>query len=125
MNRFLLVLLVFTLAGCQSAPSVKAPLSGKSDWYQAGFADALAGAVEKDIRTLAADFNDLKPDYAAYHQGYVSGQQKICHTDVLHAWGQKGQIFPASCDSVENARLLREAWQKGMDKGARDALTDN
>lgn len=119
--RFLPALLFVLLTGCQVDPYTHAPTPGATDWYQAGFEDAMSGAKEKNNETLAANFNDVKVDRAAWLRGYASGQKKLCQPDLLYAWGVAGKIFPAGCDGVKNAAQLRQQWQKGMDEGARAA----
>ncbi|WNN47671.1 DUF2799 domain-containing protein [Siccibacter colletis] len=122
MLRSMLLAIAFILTGCQLAPDLPASDTGKTDWYQAGYDDAIAGAVVKDDATLAANYNDLKPDRSRYLKGYASGQKKICQPEALYARGVNGKLYPASCDGLNNAGQLREAWQRGMDQGARDAL---
>lgn len=112
------LLLAVLLTGCQVDPYTHAPARGATDWYQAGFEDATAGAKAKNDETLAANFNNKKVDRQAYLRGYSSGQNKICRSDLLYAWGLAGKIFPAGCDDVKDAPLLRQQWQKGMDEGA-------
>lgn len=120
MLRFIPLAITLALAGCHAGSHSSA--AGKTNWYQAGYEDALSGAVAKDRATLAANYHDVKPDRRRYLEGYTRGQATICQPEALHAWGIKGKLFPASCDGVTDATLLREAWQRGMDQGARDAL---
>ncbi|HBI10634.1 MAG TPA: hypothetical protein DDY57_10915 [Franconibacter pulveris] len=117
MLRILPALLLVLLTGCQVDPYTHAPARGATDWYQAGFEDATAGAQKKNDETLAANFNDKKVDRKAYLRGYASGQQKVCRPDLLYAWGLAGKIFPTGCDDVDTAPQLRQQWQKGMDEG--------
>lgn len=122
MPRILVFALLFALTGCQLDSTAPAPTTGKTNWQQVGFEDAVSGAVAKDSSTLAANYNAVKPNREAYLKGYASGQQKICRPDFLYTWGVNGKLFPASCDGVDQATQLRAAWQRGMDQGAHDAL---
>ena len=119
--RLCSLLFVLLLAGCQVDPYTHAPTPGATDWYQAGFEDAMSGAKIKSDETLSANFNDVKVNRPDYLKGYANGQQKICQRELLYAWGLAGKIFPAGCDSVADATALRQQWQKGMDEGAKAA----
>jgi len=77
------------------------------------------GVAVKSNESLAANFNDPKVDRRAYLSGYKDGQEKICQENFVYAWGLAGRIFPASCDTAENATALRTAWKQGMDEGTK------
>lgn len=57
-------------------------------------------------------------DRPQYLKGYAEGQRKTCQQNFAYARGVTGKTFPASCDTVENASQLREAWQQGADENA-------
>lgn len=112
-------LMCLFLTACQIDPYTHQPHWTGTDWYDAGKEDAMNGVAVKSSETLAANFNDPKVDRPDYLSGYKDGQQKICQPDFVYAWGLAGRIFPASCDTAENAAALRTAWQQGMNEGTK------
>lgn len=112
-------LMALLISGCQIDPYTHHPDWTGTNWFDAGKEDAMTGSPVKDNETLAENFNDPDVDRSDYLRGYTEGQHKICEEGFLHAWGMDGRTFPASCDTVENAGKLREAWQQGQDEGAR------
>ena len=112
-------LLCLFLTACQIDPYTQQPHWTGTDWYDAGKEDAMNGVGVKSNETLAANFNDPKVDRPDYLSGYKDGQQKICQENFVYAWGLAGRIFPASCDTAENATTLRTAWQVGMNEGTK------
>lgn len=112
-------LLCLFLTACQINPYTHQPHWTGTDWYDAGKEDAMNGVGVKSNETLAANFNDPKVDRPDYLSGYKDGQQKICQENFVYAWGLAGRIFPASCDTAENATTLRTAWQQGMNEGTK------
>ena len=112
-------LLCLFLTACQIDPYTHQPHWTGTDWYDAGKEDAMNGVGVKSNETLAANFNDPKVDRPDYLSGYKDGQQKICQENFVYAWGLAGRIFPASCDTAENATTLRTAWQVGMNEGTK------
>lgn len=118
MKRIITVAVLFFLSGCQIDPYTFAPTWTGTNWYDAGIEDAISGVSVKDNETLADTFNDPDVDRQQYLKGYAEGQRKTCQQDFAWARGAAGKTFPASCDTVENASQLRDAWQKGADKNA-------
>lgn len=118
MKRIVILMVVFFLNGCQIDPYTHAPTWTSTDWYDAGIEDAISGISVKDNDTLADTFNDPDVDRPQYLKGYAEGQRKTCQQDFAYARGVTGKTFPASCDTVENASQLRDAWQKGADENA-------
>ncbi len=112
-------LLCLFLTACLIDPYTHQPHWTGTDWYDAGKEDAMNGVGVKSNETLAANFNDPKVDRPDYLSGYKDGQQKICQENFVYAWGLAGRIFPASCDTAENATTLRTAWQQGMNEGTK------
>jgi len=119
MRLIVTFLLCLFLTACQIDPYTHQPHWTGTDWYDAGKEDAMNGVAIKSNETLAANFNDPKVDRPDYLSGYKDGQQKICQENFVYAWGLAGRIFPASCDTAENATPLRKAWQQGMDEGTK------
>lgn len=119
MRPIVISLLGLLLTACQIDPYTHQPDWTGTDWYDAGKEDALGGVAVKSSESLAANFNDPKVDRAAYLKGYKEGQEKICQENFVYAWGLAGKIFPASCDTADNATQLRTAWQQGMDEGTK------
>ncbi|WP_318389631.1 DUF2799 domain-containing protein [Enterobacter sp.] len=115
-------LLAIFLTGCSVDPYTHAPDWSGTDWYSAGKEDAMSGAIVKANETLALDFSDTDVDRPLYLEGYNDGLKKICKDDLLYAWGRAGKIYPAGCDTQQNASQLRQSWQKGMDEGTRESL---
>lgn len=113
-------LLAFLLTGCSVEPYSHAPTWTGTDWYSAGKEDAMSGAIIKTDETLSAMFSDPKVDRHRYLEGYNDGLIHICKDDFLYAWGRAGKIYPAGCDTRENAAQLRQNWQKGMEEGTRE-----
>jgi len=107
------------LTACQIDPYTHQPHWTGTDWQSAGKEDAMNGVAVKSNESLAANFNDPKVDRRAYLSGYKDGQEKICQENFVYAWGLAGRIFPASCDTTENATALRTAWKQGMDEGTK------
>ncbi|ANG93807.1 DUF2799 domain-containing protein [Enterobacteriaceae bacterium 155047] len=112
-----LAILVLMLTGCQINPYTFQPDWTGTNWFDAGKEDAMNGASVKSNETLASNFNDPDVDRSDYLRGYAEGQKRICTEDFIHAWGLAGKLFPASCDTAENADKLRRVWQKGMNEG--------
>lgn len=112
------ITVLFLLVGCQIDPYTHSPTWTGINWYDAGIEDAIAGLAVKDNQTLTDTFNDPEVDRSQYLKGYAEGQRKTCQQDFVFARGMAGKTFPASCDSVENANQLHEAWQKGADENA-------
>ncbi|MBN6043211.1 DUF2799 domain-containing protein [Citrobacter sp. ku-bf4] len=112
------IAVIFLLSGCQIDPYTHAPTWTSTNWYDAGIEDAISGVAVKDDETLADSFNDPEVDRAQYLKGYAEGQRKTCQQNFAYARGVTGKTFPASCDTVENASQLREAWQQGADENA-------
>ncbi|URN98294.1 DUF2799 domain-containing protein [Leclercia adecarboxylata] len=119
MRPIVISLLGLLLTACQIDPYTHQPDWTGTDWYDAGKEDALGGVAVKSSESLAANFNDPKVDRPAYLKGYKEGQEKICQENFVYAWGLAGKIFPASCDTADNATQLRTAWQQGMDEGTK------
>ena len=119
MRPIVVSLLGLLLTACQIDPYTHQPTWTGTDWYDAGKEDAMSGVAVKSSESLAANFNDPKVDRPAYLKGYKEGQEKICQENFVYAWGLAGKIFPASCDTADNATQLRTAWQQGMDEGAK------
>jgi len=119
MRLIVTLLLCLFLTACQIDPYTHQPHWTGTDWYDAGKEDAMNGVGVKSNETLAANFNDPKVDRPDYLSGYKDGQQKICQENFVYAWGLAGRIFPASCDTAENATTLRTAWQQGMNEGTK------
>nr|WP_318385019.1 DUF2799 domain-containing protein [uncultured Enterobacter sp.] len=120
MKSGIFVFFVFLLTGCSVEPYSHAPTWTTTDWYSAGKDDAMSGAVAKTDESLSANFNDPNVNRHRYLAGYNDGLKKICTDDFLYAWGRAGKIYPAGCDTQENAAALRGRWQKGMDEGTRE-----
>ncbi|MRS92175.1 DUF2799 domain-containing protein [Enterobacteriaceae bacterium RIT714] len=112
-------LLALLLTGCQINPYTFQPHWTGTNWFTAGKEDAMNGVSVKSNETLSDNFNDPEVNRSEYLRGYADGQKRICTEDFVYAWGVSGKIFPASCDTSENAEPLRQAWQKGMDEGMR------
>ena len=112
-------LLCLFLTACQIDPYTHQPHWTGTDWHDAGKEDAMNGVAAKSSESLAANFNDPKVDRSAYLSGYKEGREKICQENFVYAWGLAGKIFPASCDTADNATKLRTAWQQGMDEGTK------
>lgn len=104
------------LTGCGSTSPPPSTGSGGSQWYQAGYHDALAGEIVRDNNTLAEWYGNPQIDRDDYLKGYSSGQAEICQPDKMLALGKQGRKFPAACDGASDADQLREQWQKGRDK---------
>ncbi|HBX05404.1 MAG TPA: hypothetical protein DEG10_04170 [Leclercia adecarboxylata] len=119
MRSIAFMLLSLILSGCQINPYTFQPDWTSPDWFTAGKEDAMNGVAVKSNESLAANFNDSKVDRRAYLSGYKDGQEKICQENFVYAWGLAGRIFPASCDTAENATALRTAWKQGMDEGTK------
>jgi hypothetical protein len=122
MRTGIFALLALLVAGCSVDPYTHAPEWTATDWYSAGKEDAMSGAIVKTNDALALDFNDAKVDRPRYLKGYADGLEKICKDDFLYAWGRAGKIYPAGCDTQQNASQFRQSWQKGMDEGTRETL---
>ncbi|MCT4700565.1 DUF2799 domain-containing protein [Enterobacteriaceae bacterium H20N1] len=120
MPRFYSVLLVLCLSGCYVDPYTHAPTPAPTDWYHAGWEDAMAGQPLRSNLVLAHLHNDDKVDRKAWLKGYARGQDRICDSDFLYLLGLSGKRFPASCETVPAATSLQSAWQKGIDAGMRD-----
>ncbi|POT56280.1 hypothetical protein C3432_12605 [Citrobacter amalonaticus] len=118
MKRIISTIMMLFLSGCQIDPYTYSPNWTGTDWYDAGIEDAIAGFAVKDNEMLADMFNDPDVNREQYLKGYTEGQRKTCQQDFAYARGLTGKTFPASCDTVENTRQLREAWQKGADENA-------
>lgn len=116
--RIVSIAVVFLLGGCQIDPYTHSPTWTGTDWYDAGIEDAIAGVAVKDNETLSDTYNDPEVDRPQYLKGYAEGQRKTCEQGFVFARGMAGKSFPASCDTVENAGQLHDAWQKGADKNA-------
>lgn len=112
-------MLCLFLTACQIDPYTHQPHWTGTDWYDVGKEDAMSGVAVKSNESLAANFNDPKVDRSDYLRGYKEGQQKICQENFVYAWGLAGRIFPASCDTTENATALRTVWQQGMNEGTK------
>ena len=121
MRTIAISLLCLLLAACQVDPYTHQPDWTGTDWFDAGKEDALSGAAIKSNETLADTYHDSEVDRSRYLKGYKTGQEKICREDLLFAWGMSGKIFPVSCDTVENNKELRQAWQQGMDEGTQSS----
>jgi len=119
MRLIVIPLLGLLLTACQIDPYTHQPTWTGTDWYDAGKEDAMNGVAAKSSESLAANFNDSKVDRSAYLSGYKEGREKICQENFVYAWGLAGKIFPASCDTADNATQLRTAWQQGMDEGTK------
>ena len=119
MKRFAGALFVLFISGCQIDPYTHAPTWTATDWYSAGIEDAISGVAVKDNETLADAWNDPDVERTQYLKGYAEGQRKTCQLNFVHARGLAGKTVPASCDTVENASQLHDAWQKGADEGVR------
>ena len=116
MKRIASAAIILFLSGCQIDPYTFAPNLTTTDWYDAGIEDAIAGVAVRDNERLADAFNDSGINRTQYLQGYSEGQRKTCQHDFVYARGLSGKAFPASCDTVENATQLHDAWQKGADE---------
>lgn len=121
MKTGLFVMVSLVLTGCSVEPYSHAPTWSGTDWYSAGKEDAMSGAVIKSNETLAIDHNSKEINRSRYLAGYADGLKKICQDDFLYAWGRAGKIYPAGCDTLENASTHRTHWQKGMEEGTRDS----
>ncbi|XBS70646.1 DUF2799 domain-containing protein [Acerihabitans sp. KWT182] len=110
--------LLFILTGCGSTSAPPPMGSGGSQWYQAGYHDALAGKIVRDNNQLAEWYGNPQVDRDAYLKGYNAGQVEICLPDKMTAIGEQGRKFPAACDLSDNAEQLRQEWQKERDKGS-------
>lgn len=121
MKTGMVLLLPILLIGCSVEPYSHAPTWTGTDWYSAGKDDALSGAVIKNNETLAIEHNSKEVNRPRYSEGYADGLKKICQDDFLYAWGRAGKIYPAGCDTLENASTHRAYWQKGMEEGTRDS----
>lgn len=122
MKTGIVLLLSLLVTGCAVEPYSHAPTWTDTDWYSAGKEDAMSGAVMKSNETLAIDHNSNEINRPRYLRGYADGLKKICQDDFLYAWGRAGKIYPAGCDTLENAGTYRAYWQKGMEEGSRDSL---
>ncbi|EFE0636266.1 TPA: DUF2799 domain-containing protein [Escherichia coli] len=114
MKKFIGSLLALVVCGCQIDPYTHAPNLTSTDWYDVGMEDAISGIAIKDGDT----FSDSQADRRVYLKGYAEGQKKTCQIDFTYARGLSGKSFPASCNNVENANQLHEAWQKGAEENA-------
>lgn len=118
MTRRVSIAVIFLLSGCQIDPYTHAPTWTSTNWYDAGIEDAISGVAVKDNETLTDSFNDPEVDRSQYLNGYAEGQRKTCQQNFVYVRGVTRKTFPASCDTVENASQLREAWQQGADENA-------
>lgn len=106
---------VLLLASCQTSQTPQ-PQKSQSLWYNMGLSDATAGMVVKDDDALVEWSGNPDVDRSHYLQGYRDGQATLCHADRMREWGKSAKDFPASCDGVDNAEQLRQAWQTGIDQ---------
>lgn len=119
MLRILLLFLVLVLAGCYLDPYAKAPDPAPTDWYQAGWDDAVAGDPIRSDLVLAHVHNDNEVDRQKWLKGYAKGQQRICNADFLKVMGNSEKPFPSSCENLPNGEELRAIWQTATDQGIR------
>lgn len=119
MKPVLCAFLILVLNGCQLNPYTDSPHWTGTDWYGEGLDDGRSGIVARGDQRLARDLNAPEVDHNAYMKGYRLGLEDICTTHLLFGWGVSGKIYPEGCDTRENAVELRQAWQNGMNEGAK------
>jgi len=117
MLRACLVFLVLGVSGCYLDPYAPAPKPGPTDWYQAGWDDAMAGDPIRSDLVLAHVHNDDEVDRQEWLRGYAKGQQRICDPDFLKVQGSTGKSFPQSCEKLPDTEALRATWQTATDAG--------
>lgn len=119
MLRVSLLMLLFCLSSCQINPYTFGPEPAPTDWYQAGWDDAMAGLTIQNDEVLGYRHGDRHVDRKDWQRGYAKGQERICNKDYLRLAGGDGKRFPPSCENLANTAELKASWQSAYDEGFR------
>ncbi|RPH24179.1 DUF2799 domain-containing protein [Buttiauxella warmboldiae] len=111
--RYVALLPLLLLCACYVDPYTHAPAAAPTDWYQAGWNDAMSGHPIRSNLVIAHMHNDENVDREEWLKGYAEGQQRICDPQLLLLLGQSGKSFPASCETLPDVSKRRTQWEKG------------
>ena len=120
--RCIALIPVLFLSACYVDPYTHAPTPAPTDWYQAGWDDAMSGQPIRSNLVIAHMHNDDKVDRQEWLKGYAEGQQRICNPKFLVIQGQSGKSFPASCETLPDVVELRAQWDKGSRAGFQESF---
>jgi hypothetical protein len=115
--RYIALIPLLFLSACYVDPYTHAPTPEPTDWYQAGWDDAMSGQPVRSNLVIAYLHNDEKVDREEWLKGYAVGQQRICDPKFLTILGESGKSFPASCESLPDVAQRRAQWEKASNTG--------
>ncbi len=115
--RYIALIPFLFLSACYVDPYTHAPTPEPTDWYQAGWDDAMSGQPVRSNLVIAYLHNDEKVDREEWLKGYAVGQQRICDPKFLTILGESGKSFPASCESLPDVAQRRAQWEKASNTG--------
>ncbi|OAT30377.1 hypothetical protein M975_2817 [Buttiauxella brennerae ATCC 51605] len=115
--RYIALIPILFLSACYVDPYTHAPTPEPTDWYQAGWDDAMSGQPVRSNLVIAYLHNDEKVDREEWLKGYAVGQQRICDPKFLTILGESGKSFPASCESLPDVAQRRAQWEKASNTG--------
>ncbi|ANI31078.1 hypothetical protein PL78_14760 [Yersinia entomophaga] len=98
------------LSGCSHSLDPNDEVKDPTSWYEIGFSDAQGGLIVRDNETLAEWYGNPHINRDYYLSGYHAGQQDLCQPARLKIHFERGDNFPASCDSVKDAEILQQIW---------------
>lgn len=120
--RYLALIPILLLSACYVDPYTHAPTPAPTDWYQAGWDDAMSGQPIRSNPVIAHLHNDENVDREEWLKGYADGQQRICDPKFLAIQGQSGKSFPSSCETLPDVAERRAIWEKASREGIQESL---
>lgn len=103
--KYMWIALTVVLAGCSSMPTAN---NSPAEWRDYGEKTAIHGK-----RLLTEDAISINDDeqYAAYVEGYESGQKTYCSKNAFEL-GRSGQLYRGICDEMDPT--FRENYNTGV-----------
>ena len=114
--RYIALIPILFLSACYVDPYTHAPTPEPTDWYQAGWDDAMSGQPIRSNLVISHMHNDENVVRQEWLKGYSEGQQRICDPKFLLILGQSGKSFPGSCESLPDVAERRAQWEKGSNE---------
>jgi len=112
-RRNALLVFCFLLSACSH---LSARDCARTDWFQRGRSDAIAGDDDENLEGYQADCAASGGvDLARFQAGRLEGQQKFCTEENGYRLGLKGQRYHGECPEG-----LNEEFRKGQLAGERD-----
>ena len=120
--RLITMIPVILLTACYVDPYTHAPTPAPTDWYQAGWDDAMSGQPIRSNLVIAHLHNDENVDREEWLKGYAEGQQRICDPKFLEILGESGKSFPSSCETLPDVAERQAQWEKASRKGFQESF---